>query len=69
MKKYSFYLSLTALFLFLLCGCTMGKNGIDDDPDTALSVGKDGTILQVIRESFTGSNYDINELKKRYDSN
>ncbi len=63
MKKYRSGLLITALFLFLITGCAAGKSGIDDDPDTALSVGKDGTVLQVIRESFTESNYDLNELK------
>ncbi|MCR5503466.1 MAG: hypothetical protein K6F53_10690 [Lachnospiraceae bacterium] len=62
MKK-TVSLIIISLLLLLIAGCAFGGNPAEKDPDTTVTLQKDGHVLQIIRESFGESNYDIGELR------
>lgn len=60
MKKFRL-ICLIAILVFVLAGC--GKSGESDDGKTNITIAKNGEISYRIRDSFTESYYNIEELK------
>ena len=60
MKKYLSYILTLGVFLLLLTGC---GSEASKDPDTNITISKDGSLSSIIIESFGESYYDVNELE------
>lgn len=56
-------LTIAILLILLVSGCAFVQNPAAKDPDTTVTLQKDGHVLQIIKESFGASNYDLAELK------
>lgn len=60
-KRLSLILILCSIAVCVITGCSGSLAA--DDPDTTLTIKKDGSAVSVIKESFDMPDYDINELK------